>query len=138
MSFMSINFSGYIDNNDYINYSNYYLLFFKILLHKIHHLLGDGLHASLAGMAPLLVDVVEFDEGQTVVTADDTHRLGMFRLELGVEDEIDAGHGIVLLDDTAKACHSGTEEPEVVVGPVSPLVIADEFTRPRIVGDAAR
>ena len=89
-------------------------------------------------MTPLLVNVVQFDEGQTVMSADDTHRLGMLGFEFGVEDEIDAGHGIVLLDDTAEARHGRTEEPEVVVSPVGPLVIADKFARPRIVGDAAR
>ena len=69
-------------------------LLLQVFLHELHHLLGNGLHAGLTGVTQLLVDVVQFDEGQTVVSADDAHRLGMLGLEVGVENEVNASQRI--------------------------------------------
>ena len=106
----------------------------KILFDCFYQLIADALHALGRRVAVLLVDVVELDEGNVVVLADFAHRLVDGLAELGVEQGVDAGLGVALLQLVEQAGEGRTEILAVVFGPVGILVFANGRVGPSIIG----
>ena len=99
-------------------------------------LVADGFHAADGGMTILLVNVVEFDELHVVVLAYLAHRLVDGFTELGVEQRVDDGLGIALLQHVEQAGEGWTELLAIVFCPVGILVFADGHVCPGIIGTA--
>ena len=97
---------------------------------------GDGLHPFYAGMTVELVDVLQLDEGDGVVTADGPAGGGDGGLEFAVHDEIDGGVGVSVLQMVEHIGHGRTEGVEVCCSPVGVLVFADGRAGPAVVGAA--
>lgn len=100
-------------------------------------LVGDGGVAGLGGVTELLIDVVEDDEGEAVVAADDAHGLGELGFEFGIENEVDTRLRVVEAEGGTEAGHGRTEIPHVVFGPVGVFIVAEILAGPGVVGDAA-
>ena len=90
-----------------------------LLSNVFYQLIADAFHATDRGMAVLFVDIMEFDELNIVVLADFAHRLVDGLAELRVEQGVDAGLGVTLLEHVEQAGEGRTEILAVVFGPVS-------------------
>ena len=72
-------------------------------------------------MTLLLVNVVQEDVRDAVVTTDTLHRLGHFGRKLSIGDVVDAGIGIELPQLSHQVTESGTEGVKFLLAPTAIL-----------------
>ena len=88
-------------------------------------------------MAALLFNVLQVDAGHIVMRADFMDGIIDFRLQFGIENEIDFGVGIERLKVEKQLGHGRAEGVKFLLCPFVPFVFTDRGVGPTVVGAAA-